>query len=149
MDKKGSGLGKGFFSESRSQLLSLWESMSSQSLIVHHERIYCAFIQITGDSTSYAWSKHKMTFQTRGSCFMENTKSLNRKKSGSSGRHRHSNSLRDTTIPTQRSEGEDNSEERRGRGKRCEKTWERSHIRHLKSLRSSQWRQVRYLSVNM
>lgn len=30
---------------------------------------------------------------------MENAKSLNRKKSGSSGRHRHSNSLRDTLYP--------------------------------------------------
>lgn len=53
---------------------------------------------------------------------MENAKSLNRKKSGSSGRHRHSNSLRDTAIPTERSEGGDNSGERRERGERCEKT---------------------------
>ena len=50
---------------------------------------------------------------------MENTKSLNRKKSDSSGRHRHSHSLRDTAIHTQRSEGGDNSEESR---ERCEKT---------------------------
>lgn len=63
-----------------------------------------------------------MAFQTRGSCFMENTKSLNRKKSGFSERHGHSNSLKDAVMPTNRSEGGDNSEERRGRGERCEKT---------------------------
>lgn len=79
---------------------------------------------------------------------MENTKSLNRKKSGSSERHGHSNSLKDAAMPTHRSEGGDNSEERRGRGERCEKTWERSHIRTRKSLRNSQWRQFRHLSIN-
>lgn len=37
---------------------------------------------------------------------MENTKSLYRKKSGSSERHWHSNSLKDTAMPTHRSEEE-------------------------------------------